>query len=214
MKFIYALLISLDLYAISIIDKPIVFDEQRLLLTQEYIGQHYGLEADQTKITPRIIVIHWTASNDFNASMQRFLRPTLSCDRTDINKASNLNVSAHFLVDRDGRIYRLMDETTMARHVIGLNHCAIGIENVGGEGNTNNLTPSQLQANVELIEYLENKYASIDYLIGHYEYTDFTKHPLWLEKDSSYRTLKYDPSPTFMQELRLRFPHLKTAPEL
>lgn len=214
MRIVYALFISINLYALSIIDKPIVFDQQRLLLTQEYIGQHYGLEPHETKITPRIIVIHWTASNDFNASMERFIRPTLSCDRTDINKASNLNVSAHFMIDRDGKVYRLMDETTMARHVIGLNHCAIGIENVGGEGNTNNLTPSQLQANRELIKYLENKYTSIDYLIGHYEYTDFTKHPLWLEKDSTYRTIKHDPSPSFMQELRLSFPHLKTAPEL
>jgi N-acetyl-anhydromuramyl-L-alanine amidase AmpD len=118
------------------------------------------------------------------------------------------------MVDRDGKVYRLMDETTMARHIIGLNHCAIGIENVGGEGNANNLTPSQLQANLDLIRYLENKYATIDYLIGHYEYTNFTKHPLWLEKDNNYRTIKYDPSPSFMQRLRLHFPHLKTAPEL
>jgi len=214
MKVFYALLITLDLYALSIIDKPIVFDKQRLALTQEYVYKHYGLNPHETKITPRIIVIHWTASNDFDASMDRFIRPTLSCDRTDINKASSLNVSAHFMVDRDGKIYRLMDETRMARHVIGLNHCAIGIENVGGEGNANNLTPSQLQANLELIRYLEDKYASIDYLIGHYEYTDFTKHPLWLEKDNSYRTIKHDPSPSFMQELRLHFPHLKTAPKL
>ena len=213
MRILYALFITLNLNALSIIDKPMVFDEQRLALTQEYIDKHYGLNAHKTKITPRIIVIHWTASNDLNASMERFIRPTLSCDRTDINKASNLNVSAHFMVDRDGKIYRLMDETTMARHVIGLNHCAIGIENVGGEGNANNLTPLQLQANLELISYLENKYTSIDYLIGHYEYTDFTKHPLWLEKDNTYRTIKHDPSPSFMQELRLQFPHLKTAPK-
>jgi N-acetylmuramoyl-L-alanine amidase len=214
MRSLFALLLSLDLYALSIIDKPIIFDEQRLALTQEYLHERYGLNPHTTKIIPRIIVIHWTASDDFDASMQRFMRPTLSCDRTDINKASNLNVSAHFMVDRDGKIYRLMDETTMARHVIGLNHCAIGIENVGGEGNTNNLTPSQRQANLELIRDLEDKYTSIDYLIGHYEYTDFTKHPLWLEKDNSYRTIKHDPSPSFMQELRLHFPHLKTAPEL
>jgi N-acetyl-anhydromuramyl-L-alanine amidase AmpD len=214
MRIFYVLFIALDLYALSIIDKPIIFDEQRLALTQEYVHKHYGLNPHETKITPRIIVIHWTASNDFDASMQRFIRPTLSCDRTDINKASKLNVSAHFMVDRDGKVYRLMDETTMARHIIGLNHCAIGIENVGGEGNANNLTPSQLQANLDLIRYLENKYATIDYLIGHYEYTNFTKHPLWLEKDNNYRTIKYDPSPSFMQRLRLHFPHLKTAPEL
>jgi len=44
-----------------------------------------------------------------------------------------LNVSAHFLVDRDGTIYQLMPETRMARHAIGVNHLAIGVENVGDE---------------------------------------------------------------------------------
>ncbi len=36
------------------------------------------------------------------------------------------------MVDRDGTRYRLMPETYMARHVIGLNYYSIGIENVGG----------------------------------------------------------------------------------
>jgi N-acetyl-anhydromuramyl-L-alanine amidase AmpD len=111
-----------------------------------------------------------------------------------------LNVSAQFLVDRDGSIFRLLPETIMARHVIGLNHCAIGIENVGGTENLP-LTASQLESNIWLVKYLSDKY-DIEYLIGHYEYTLFEGHELWLEKDEGYRTEKEDPGVGFMKKVR------------
>ena len=97
----------------------------------------------------------------------------------------------------------------MARHVIGLNYSAIGIENVGGESNIDNLTHAQLAANVYLIGHLTKKYRSIDYLIGHYEYKKFSDNLLWLEQDKDYRTLKYDPGIRFMTALREHFPNLK-----
>ena len=68
----------------------------------------------------------------FESAWKTFDRETLGPDRPELGKADEVNVSAHFLVDRDGTIYRLMPETRLARHVIGLNWCAIGIENVGG----------------------------------------------------------------------------------
>lgn len=205
---------ALNLYAISIIDKPIIFDERRIDLTQKYIQKRYALNVEDIKITPRIIVIHWTTMNDLNRSIQCFKEPTLATNRPDIEHASALNVSAHFLIDRDGCIYKLMDETLMARHIIGLNYSSIGIENVGGEKSMDNLTSAQLEANIELVSYLKEKYSTIKYLIGHHEYTDFTDHHLWLEKDSSYRTLKYDPGDTFMHKLRKKFPELKSAAEV
>ena len=104
------------------------------------------------------------------------------------------------MVDRDGTIYQLLPETTMARHVIGLNHCAIGVENVGGTEELP-LTKAQLKSNIWLVKYLKDKY-DIDYLIGHYEYTLFENHPLWLEIDEGYRTVKTDPGPEFMANVR------------
>jgi len=88
----------------------------------------------------------------------------------------------------------------MARHVIGLNHTAIGVENVGGT-EEKPLTDAQLQSNIALVKYLAKKY-NIEYLIGHYEYTDFEDHPLWLEKDDGYRTKKTDPGEDFMRKVR------------
>src|SRR5690606_34257312 len=107
-------------------------------------------------------------------------------------------------------IYRLMPETTMARHTIGLNHCAIGVENVGGtEGLP--LTRKQLRANVFLVRHLAKTY-DIDYVIGHQQYTLFEGHPLWLEVDQGYRTVKTDPGLDFMEKVHRRTKNLNLKP--
>lgn len=211
MKFLFFLLFVIELHAINIINKPIAFDETRVALTKAYILEHYNLRVINIEIIPRIIVVHWTALNDFNISYHRFSDTKLPQDRAQIQKASSLNVSTHFMIDRDGTIYQLMPETRMGRHVIGLNYSAIGIENVGGKDNIDNLTPEQLQANIDLIEYLHNKHPSISTLIGHHEYTQCTTSPLWLEHDKNYRTVKYDPGEPFMHKLRLHFPNLQNC---
>jgi len=122
-------------FDIQIIDKPIDFGAERIAMTKKYIKTHYGKTVSNIDIVPKIILLHWTADMSFKKSFARLKPQKLFTDRKDIAKASLLNVSAHFLVARDGSIYRLMPETWMARHVIGLNYSSIGIENVGGEGN-------------------------------------------------------------------------------
>lgn len=194
----------------SILDKPIVFNDLRNQLTLNYLKEHYHLEQPTPTITPKMIVIHWTEIPTLEASFKAFKSPTLPNTRTDITSGGNLNVSAHFLVDRDGTIYKLMPETTMARHVIGLNHTAIGIENVGGTAETP-LTNQQLKANIWLIKQLSNKF-NLEYVIGHHEYTLFENHGLWLEKDANYRTVKTDPGPVFMNKIRKKLKPLNLKP--
>ncbi|WP_282076170.1 N-acetylmuramoyl-L-alanine amidase [Maribacter aquivivus] len=184
----------------SIVDHPITFNEERKILTLEYLQNRYGLEQDSPKIVPKMIVLHWTVIPTFEKSFEAFDPVTLPNWRPDIKNVSGLNVSSQFMVDRDGTIYQLLPETTMARHVIGLNHCAIGVENVGGTEELP-LTKAQLKSNIWLVKYLKDKY-DIDYLIGHYEYTLFENHPLWLEIDEGYRTVKTDPGPEFMANVR------------
>ncbi len=184
----------------EILDIPILFDRQRIELTEQYMAERYGLDGDSTQIVPRMVVLHWTAIPSLKGSFEAFNRPTLPQWRPELVNVSGLNVSSHFLVDRDGTIYRLMPETTMARHTIGLNHCAIGVENVGGTQGLP-LTKKQLKANIYLVEYLASKY-DIDYVIGHQEYTLFEDHPLWLEVDDGYRTVKTDPGLDFMEKVR------------
>ena len=215
-KLLLILAISLPMLAQTIIDKPINFSQKRVEMTKDYIKKHYGKNVSNILITPKIIVLHWTAEMSFRKSFGRLNPEILLSDRKYIAKASALNVSAHFLVARNGKIYRLMNERYMARHIIGLNYSSIGIENVGGKGNkTNDLTPAQLKANIFLVKYLKHKYPSIEYLIGHYEYRDMENNRLWLERDKGYRTKKSDPSPQFMNWVRkkVKHLHLKTPKE-
>ncbi len=190
--------------------KPIVFDQEREGLTSAYLLEHYGIQQDSPDITPKMIVLHWTVIPTLDEAFEAFDEPSLPNSRSDIKSASSLNVSSQFMVDRDGTIYSLMPETNMARHVIGLNHCAIGVENVGGT-EALPLTKAQLKANIWLVEYLYDKYP-IEYLIGHYEYTNFADHPLWLEKDNNYRTLKTDPGKDFMDKVRKATKNLNFKP--
>ncbi|WP_222984172.1 peptidoglycan recognition family protein [Flagellimonas meishanensis] len=200
------LLILMTLLLIScaskreIVQIPILFNDERVELTKAYLSQRYNLEQDSPEITPRMIVLHWTAIPSLKKSFEAFNRPTLPNWRPDIESVSGLNVSAHYLVDQDGTIYQLMPENIMARHTIGLNHCAIGIENVGGTEGVP-LTKKQLKANIHLVKLLAAKYP-IEYVIGHQEYTLFEDHPLWLEVDDGYRTEKTDPGMDFMNKVR------------
>jgi len=194
----------------KIVDKPIVFDQKRVELTREYLSERYGIQQESPKILPKMIVLHYTVIPSLEEAFEAFDAPTLPDWRPDIKNVSGLNVSSQFMVDRDGTIYSLMPETNMARHVIGLNHCAIGIENIGGTEELP-LTRAQLKANIWLVEYLSDKYP-IDYLIGHYEYTKFVDHPLWLEKDETYRTIKTDPGKDFMQKVRKATKNLNFKP--
>ena len=187
----------------EIVDKPIEFGPKRVEMSREYIKQHYGLSVDSIEIDPKVIVLHWTADMGLESSFRRLEPEILPGSRGDIAKAGALNVSAHFLIDRNGTIYRLMPENRLARHVIGLNYSSIGIENVGGEGNAaEDLTPEQVLSNMALVRYLKAKYPGIRYLIGHHEYRRMESTPLWLERDAGYRTEKRDPGAAFMQTVR------------
>lgn len=188
---------------IHIIDKPIDFGNERIAMTKQYIKQHYGMIVNNIKITPKVIVLHWTAEMSFDKSFKRLKPQKLFTDRKDIAKASLLNVSSQFLVARDGTIYRLMPENWMARHVIGLNYSSIGIENIGGKSNNKeDLTPKQVKANIALVRYLKDKYPSISHMIGHHEYREMENTELWLEMDKGYRTEKSDPGDKFMSDVR------------
>ena len=208
------LLLGCSTYQPTVVERPLPFGETRQELTREYLKERYGLPGTDTGIRPRMIVLHWTAIPTLQGSLEAFEPEELPGARGDIQSAGALNVSAHYLIDRDGTIYHLMPDTVMARHTIGLNHCAIGIENVGGTSETP-LTDAQFKSNAWLVRQLAGRYP-IDYLIGHYEYTAFEGHPLWLEKDAGYRTEKTDPGSKFMRDIRRSLKDLsfKPVPEI
>jgi len=186
----------------EIVSKPIAFGEYRKELTLEYIHVHYDSTVQDIIIDPQVVVVHWTAIPTFEATFAAFDPDTLPASRTGISRGGRVNVSSQFSVDRDGTIYQLMPDNWMARHTIGLNRIAIGIENVGSDDLP--LTDAQLDADEFIVRHLKAKYPGIKYLIGHHEYLDFRGTPLWAEKDSTYFTRKIDPGDEYMARLRER----------
>ncbi|MES2448500.1 MAG: peptidoglycan recognition family protein [Bacteroidota bacterium] len=214
-KFLLLLLIISSNFAfaqqINIVDKPIIFDATRTKLSLDYLKRRHALIQNEPTIKPTMIVLHWTASRSLMGTYNAFNKSILPSGRKNLTGASSLNVSSHFLVDRDGTIYQLLPDTTFARHVIGLNYCAIGIENVGS--NDYPLTKAQLLANEKLVRYLDKKY-KIQYLIGHYEHTLFKNTSLWRETNPYYQSGKIDPGKIFMKNIRVELQdlNLKGAP--
>ncbi len=184
-----------------IVERPLTFGPHRQALTLAYVRAHYDPSATSIRITPRMIVIHATETASLDSTLQLFGPDTLPAFRSDIVRGGAVNVSSQYLVDRDGTIYHLVPDTLMARHVIGLNRIAIGIENVGG-GPYPPLTLRQLEADRWLVQHLTARYSGIKYLIGHCEYGRFRHTPLWEERDSTYLTPKTDPGADFMARLR------------
>lgn len=190
----------------DIVYKPITFNEQRKELTRKYQLEHYGISSSSIKINPKIIVLHWTDTASLEQAFALFNPTILASDRTELS--GQLNVSSHFLVDRDGTIYQLMPVNWMARHVYGLNHIAIGIENVGGASKALALTAKQVAANAYLICQLKKEYPQIKYLIGHQDSNKFRNTPLWLERDQSYHFIKTDPGHDFIEKVNILIKHL------
>ena len=189
-----------------VLQAPLPFGSLRQQLTLEYIRQHYDPAAKDILIHPRMIVIHWTGSSSLKSLLATFEPDELPPGRPELVRGGRVNVSTHYAVDRDGTIYQLMPKLWMARHTIGLNRVALGIENVGGPDTA--LTEAQLSSCAWLTRKLVKECPDIEYLIGHFEYLQFKGTPLWEERNSEYLTQKPDPAAEFMSRLRERLKDL------
>lgn len=190
----------------KIVNKPINYSEERIRLSLDYLKDHHGLTQKTPTIVPKMIVLHYTAGGTVESNHKYFNKTHLESARNTLKKQSTLNVSSQYIVDRDGTIYQLMEPNMFARHTIGLNYCAIGVENIGSKKQP--LTEKQVAANAQLVRYLTKKY-KIEYLIGHSEYGVFRNSNLWKESDPKYFTGKEDPGKDFMSKVRLQVADLK-----
>jgi|TARA_Y100001937_G_scaffold82416_1_gene111566 N-acetyl-anhydromuramyl-L-alanine amidase AmpD len=195
---------------LTIVQKPIQMNDTRTALTLDYLKQRYGIEQQEPTITPTMVVVHWTVIPTLEQTFAAFDPAELPAARDGIRSGGQLNVSSQFVIDRDGTIYQLLPETYMARHTIGLNYTAIGIENIA-DGNGLPMTDAQLSANARLIRHLAGKYP-IEFVLGHSEYQTFKGTRWWKEHDANYITEKNDPDPAFMQRLRGQLTDLALKP--
>ena len=185
------------------------WSDERERLTLAYRRSHSDTEATDLTIEPHVIVLHYTGGGSAKATRNYFDHVKIEAARKELARAGVVNVSSHYVIDRDGTIYRLQPETRFARHCIGLNHTAIGIENVGDEQKYP-LTPAQVDANAALVRELTAKFP-ITHLLGHHEVMQFRGNAYYVELDPAYRNSKGDPGAAFMTRVRERVADLGLA---
>ena len=180
-----------------------IFNDERQQLTSEYSRVHYGDYSFKLN-DPQLIVVHYTAIPNLNDTLDFFLPVHLDRQfRKDIASGGDVNVSTHYVVDKDGKLYQLAPENVMCRHIIGFNYTAIGIENVAA--GVDDLTEEQASTTAELVRRIVMRHPTVKFLIGHHEYRDSgSRHfQLLRELDLSYKfTDKIDPGILFMEKVR------------
>jgi beta-N-acetylhexosaminidase len=146
-----------------IIWKPIPYGAQRKAEMAAYAEKHYGIHS--WRLHPKVVVEHYTASNSFNAAWNTF-----AADTPDPELGELPGTCAHFVVDRNGRIYQLVRLNVMCRHTVGLNYVAIGIEHVGTSDAEILHDRAQLRSSLELTAWLAGRFhIRVRNVIGHNE---------------------------------------------
>lgn len=115
-----------------------------------------------------------------------------------IDQLKEHQVSSHFLIDESGEVFELVDENDIAYHAgvsfwrgcEGLNQNSIGIEFINSAPFSKKFEAAQMQAGVELCQYLISKYGiAAGNIVGHSD--------IAYDKESGLLDRKQDPSHLF-----------------
>lgn len=129
-----------------------------------YSKHHYG-QFKWRLIDPKLIVEHYSEAGSISA-----IYNTFAPDRPDVEFHQLPGVCAHFAVSARGGIYKFVPISIRCRHVVGLNHVAVGIEHVGFSDQDILNRPAQLKASLQLTQWLRCRLGlPIDQVIGHNE---------------------------------------------
>ena len=113
---------------------------------------------------PHVIVIHYTEAS-YGSTFNTFANDVPDSELHELPATS-----AHFVIDTDGTIHQLVSLGTMARHTVGLNWTAIGIEHVGFSDAQILRDRRQIGASLALVHWLRCRYGiEIKNVIGHNE---------------------------------------------
>ncbi|HWI21479.1 MAG TPA: peptidoglycan recognition family protein [Baekduia sp.] len=148
----------------TIVSKPIPFGAERKADMAQYAKRHYGLDT-YALTDPKVIVEHYTVTTTFSPVFNAF-----SSNNPDPELHEKPGTCAHFVVDRDGKIYQLVPLTVMCRHTVGLNYTAIGIEHVGMSDDGVLSNKRQMRASLRLTRWLRcSNHIAPRNVIGHAE---------------------------------------------
>lgn len=107
---------------------------------------------------PLYIILHWTVGTAPSA-IARFQDPSS-------------NVSSHYLVDREARVYQFVRESNAAWHAVGWNERSIGIEFEDFSLDITDWTPVQIQKGSDLLVNIATRWnipLERIYVFGHGE---------------------------------------------
>lgn len=182
---------------LQFLDRPV--HSKRPPLERRYIRRHYRdrvfnwrRRADGAYlIRPAMVVLHHTGGLSLRSALYTLTSLRLG-RRAGLTHPTSLSVGVPYIVARNGRVYRLFkDDDRFGRHIIGLNHSAIGVENVGTK--RSGFTAAQLVSNVRLVQYLALRHP-LRYLLGHREVYQMARTPYYLEAVPRYCSNKNDPT--------------------
>lgn len=86
-----------------------------------------------------------------------------------------LSVGYHFVIERDGRVWRCRPEEAIGSHTPANNHDSLGVFVAGGEGGKDDFTFDQMQAVFQLCLYLSAAYPGVS-IVGHSEVQRYRNH--------------------------------------
>ncbi len=152
-----------------IIQKLVPFGDARKAQTAAYCKKRYHLNSSWL-VHPKVIVLHFTSGPDLMSAWNTFAS-------NSAYMGEKPGVSAHFLIDKSGAIYQCVPLALIARHAIGLNYTAVGIEFVQevAKGKTGHWADQQIlsrtkqvNAGLTLVRWLKARYhiGKVD-VIGH-----------------------------------------------
>jgi N-acetylmuramoyl-L-alanine amidase len=144
-----------------------------------YSKHHYG-RYKWRLVNPKLIVEHYAEAGSISAIYNTF-KP----DVPDVEFHQLPGVCSHFAVSATGAIYKFVPISIRCRHVVGLNHVAVGIEHVGFSDQDILNRPAQLNASLRLTQWLRCRLGlPIDQVIGHNE---SLSSPFYKELDPRFR---------------------------
>lgn len=145
----------------------IPYGDERKHQMGRYSKRHYGVW--RWKLTsPDVLVLHFTGGSSYSSARNHFASNTP-------NRGELPGVCAHFIVDKDGTIYKVVRTSIRCRHAIGLNYTSIGIEMVQETGRGARWADRQIlkrrpqiRAALKLVRFLRAKYSiRMRNVIGH-----------------------------------------------
>ena len=146
---------------------PIPFGAKRKAQTVAYVRRHYGsfIHHPTWRLRdPHVIVIHYTDAS-YGVTYNTFANDVPDSELHELPATS-----AHFVIDRFGHIHQLVSLHTIARHTVGLNWTAIGIEHVGFSDAQVLDNPRQMRSSLHLVHWLACRFhIKISNVIGHNE---------------------------------------------